>query len=178
LRICPKKQRNLWEEGFDIESGKYAGSKWGKYLRAPEIFFKILEKGKDKLVPLKDVADVKSGIKTGANEFFYLTEEEIKRRGIEKEFWMHKRENGEWEPNYVVESPSDVSGYLIRPEKLQKRVLLVHLPKEKLKNKKILNHILYGERKGFHNRGTCNQNGQRKNGRWYDLDKRCYTIFS
>jgi hypothetical protein len=48
-------------------------------LRAPEIFFKILEKGKGKLVPLKEVAEVRFGIKTGANEFFYLTEEEIKR---------------------------------------------------------------------------------------------------
>ena len=53
LRIYPKKQSELWEEGFDAEESKYTGSKWGKYLRAPEIFFKILEKGKDKLVLLK-----------------------------------------------------------------------------------------------------------------------------
>jgi len=95
LRIYPKSQKELWEEGFDPEEGKYVGAKWGKYLRAPEIFFKILEKGKDKLVPLKKVAYVRFGIKTGANEFFYLTEEEIKRRGIEKEFWMHQDEKGE-----------------------------------------------------------------------------------
>ena len=36
------------------------------------------------------------GIKTGANQFFYLTEEEIERRGIEKEFWMHRDEEGNW----------------------------------------------------------------------------------
>ena len=80
LRIYPKKQSALWEEGFDVDENKYTGSKWGKYLRAPEIFFKILEKGRDKLVPLKEIADVRFGIKTGANEFFYLTEEEIKRK--------------------------------------------------------------------------------------------------
>ncbi|MBI5048367.1 MAG: SAM-dependent DNA methyltransferase, partial [Deltaproteobacteria bacterium] len=84
LRIYPKKQSELWAEGFDVEENKYTGSKWGKYLRAPEIFFKILEKGKDKLVPLKEIADVRFGIKTGANEFFYLTEDEIQRKGIEK----------------------------------------------------------------------------------------------
>jgi type I restriction-modification system DNA methylase subunit len=51
----------------------YAGSKWGgKYLRAPDIYFTILEKGKDKLVRLGDIAEVRFGIKTGANEFFYL----------------------------------------------------------------------------------------------------------
>jgi type I restriction-modification system DNA methylase subunit len=96
LRILPKSQKELWEEGFDKETGRYLGAKWGKYLRAPEIFFKILEKGKGKLVPLKQIADVRRGFTTGANEFFYLTEEEIKRRGIEKEFWMHqmRRETG------------------------------------------------------------------------------------
>lgn len=79
LRIFPKKQKELWDEGFDPEEQKYVGSKWGKYIRAPQIFFKILEKGKDKLLPLKELAEVRFGIKTGANEFFYLTEEEIKK---------------------------------------------------------------------------------------------------
>jgi len=88
-RIFPKKQSELWDEGFDSEEQKYVGSKWGKYLRAPQIFFKILQKGKDKLVPLKRVAEVRRGFTTGANEFFYLTEEEIKEKRIEREFWMH-----------------------------------------------------------------------------------------
>ena len=92
FRIFPKSQKELWEEGYDTEEQKYTGAKWGKYLRAPDIFFKILEKGKGKLVPLKQIAEVRRGFTTGANEFFYLTEEEIKRRGIEKEFWMHQEE--------------------------------------------------------------------------------------
>jgi hypothetical protein len=66
----------------------YIGNKWGgKYLRALEIFFTILEKGKDKLVRLGDIAEVKFGIKTGANEFFYLDDEKIKKWGIEEEFF-------------------------------------------------------------------------------------------
>jgi len=36
-----------------IEHGKYSGGKWGgKYLRAPDIFFTILEKGKGRLMRL------------------------------------------------------------------------------------------------------------------------------
>ncbi|MCD6387691.1 MAG: SAM-dependent DNA methyltransferase, partial [Methanophagales archaeon] len=89
MRIFVVEQGKLWEEGFDADAEKYVGSKWGKYLRAPSIFFKILEKGKDLFVPLKAVAEVRFGIKTGANEFFYLTEEQIKAFGIEREFWMH-----------------------------------------------------------------------------------------
>ncbi len=39
------------------------GNKWGgKYLRAPEIYFKILEKGKDKLVRLILIANIEGYI--------------------------------------------------------------------------------------------------------------------
>ncbi|MBT9145867.1 MAG: Modification methylase PaeR7I [candidate division WS2 bacterium] len=44
-------------------TGKYTGNKWGgKYLRAPDIFFKILEKGKGKLVSLSSVAYIEGYI--------------------------------------------------------------------------------------------------------------------
>ncbi|MCD6095231.1 MAG: N-6 DNA methylase, partial [Thermoprotei archaeon] len=91
IRILPKKQAELWDEGYDDEKGKYVGSKWGKYLRAPEIFFKILKEGQRKglFIPLKKIAEVRFGIKTGANEFFYLTKDKIRELGIEREFWMH-----------------------------------------------------------------------------------------
>jgi type I restriction-modification system DNA methylase subunit len=174
LRIYPKKQSELWEEGFDTEGNKYTGSKWGKYLRAPEIFFKILEKGRvgayghtPLLVPLKEIADVRFGIKTGANEFFYLTEEEIKERGIEKEFWMHKDENGKWVPNYVIRSPRECKSIIIRPEDLKYRVLMIHKDKKELKGTTVLKHITWGEKKGFDKRPTCASRGVR----WYDLGK-------
>ena len=77
IRIYPKTQADLWNEGYDEDLQKYAGAKWGKYIRAPEIFFKILERGKDLFVPLKEIAEVRRGFTTGANEFFYLTGEEI-----------------------------------------------------------------------------------------------------
>jgi hypothetical protein len=66
-------QKDLWEFGKDEKTGEYVGNKWGgKYLRAPEIYWKILEKGKGKLVRLGDIAEVRFGIKTGANEIFYI----------------------------------------------------------------------------------------------------------
>jgi len=98
LRIYPVSQRELWDEAFDKSEAKFVGAKWGKYLRAPKIFFTILEKGKGKLVPLKEIAEVRFGIKTGANEFFYLTEEQIREFGIEREFWMHPLKGGEKPP--------------------------------------------------------------------------------
>lgn len=164
LRIFPKSQKELWDEGFDSEEEKYVGAKWGKYLRAPQIFFKILEKGKGKLVPLREVADVRFGIKTGANEFFYLTEEEIKRRKIEKEFWMHKDEEGNWVPNYVIKSPRECKSIVVNPEDLKYRILMIHGDKKSLRRKNVLKYIRHGERKGFDKRPTC---ASRE--RWYDL---------
>jgi len=48
---------------------------WGKYLRADEVFFRILERGRSNLLCLSDVAKVRFGVKTGANEFFYFKED-------------------------------------------------------------------------------------------------------
>ncbi|MDA2918144.1 N-6 DNA methylase [Desulfobacterota bacterium AH_259_B03_O07] len=167
LRIYPKKQSELWDEGFDVEERKYKGSKWGKYLRAPEIFFKILEKGKDKLVPLKHIADVRRGFTTGANEFFYLTEAEINRLGIEKEFWMHTNEKGELVTNKVIVSPREAKGVVIKPDVLTKIVLYIDKDKSKLRNKKVLSFIRRGEQRRLHKRPTCSSRKL-----WYSLGYR------
>lgn len=178
MRIYPKSQKELWEEGavFEEDGGhhesgleekqKYIGSKWGKYLRAPEIFFKILEKGKGNLVPLKEVAEVRFGIKTGANEFFYLTEEQIKKEGIEKEFWMHRDEKGRSVPNFVVVSPRECYNVIVNPSQLRYIVLIVNKTKSELKGKNVLKYLAKGERKGFHKRPTCMSRAP-----WYNLGR-------
>jgi len=53
-----RRQEDLLREGID-EKGEYRGGKWGGiYLRAPDIYFTILEKGRNKLVRLGDIAKV------------------------------------------------------------------------------------------------------------------------
>ncbi|RLE91439.1 MAG: hypothetical protein DRN04_12800 [Thermoprotei archaeon] len=91
IRIFPKKQAELWDEGYNDEENRYTGSKWGKYIRAPQIFFNIILHGKNsrKLIPLGKVASIRRGFTTGANEFFYKSEDEIIKLGLEREFWMH-----------------------------------------------------------------------------------------
>ncbi|MBO3757966.1 MAG: N-6 DNA methylase, partial [Candidatus Brockarchaeota archaeon] len=58
--------------------------KWGKFLRAPTIYFKIKEN--PKMAKLGELAKVSYAIKTGANEFFYLDREKTELWGIEKRF--------------------------------------------------------------------------------------------
>ena len=108
LRIVLVRQRDLYEEGYDEEQNKYVGAKWGKYIRAPKIFFTILEKGKELFIPLKDVANIRFGIKTGANKFFYLTQDKIRELKLEREFWMHPVTRKEWERIKDKISPKDI----------------------------------------------------------------------
>lgn len=155
LRIYPISQRELREEGFDDVSKRYIGAKWGKYLRAPEIFFKILEKKNDVLVPLKELAEVRFGLKTGVNEFFYLTEEEIIQKGIEKNFWMHKNLAGKWLSNKIIKSPGEGRNVILSSEKLDNVIISIDKEKAKLKRKKVLSYIKQGEAKGYHEKQTC-----------------------
>ena len=155
LRIYPVLQKNLWKEGFDENEQKYLGSKWGKYLRAPSIFFKIIEKGKNKLIPFKEIAEVRFGIKTGINEFFYLDEEKIKKWKIEDKYL---------EP--VIFSLKEIEGYVLEKKRLKYKVLLCHEKKEKLKGKRVLKYIEYGESHKFHERPTCSSRNP-----WYSLAK-------
>ncbi|MFL6215592.1 MAG: class I SAM-dependent DNA methyltransferase [Blastocatellia bacterium] len=57
-----------------MEAGKATevATGWGKYLRADDIFFRILGRGGARLLPLSELAQVRFGVKTGANDFFYL----------------------------------------------------------------------------------------------------------
>ncbi|MEK6285755.1 MAG: N-6 DNA methylase [Acidobacteriota bacterium] len=48
---------------------------WGKYLRADDVFFKVIERGSSRLRSLSKMASVRFGVKTGANEFFYVKED-------------------------------------------------------------------------------------------------------
>ncbi len=165
IRIHVVRQKNLREEGYDPEKRRYVGAKWGKYLRAPAIYFKILEKCAAKLVPLKEVAEVRRGFTTGANEFFYLTEEEIARLGIEKEFWMHNDKKGHWVPNILIKSPREIKTFEVQPADIETRVLIVKEGKENLKNKKVYNYVKTGEARKIDKNPTCSSRGDK----WYEL---------
>ena len=136
---------------------KYTGDKWGgKYLRAPDIYWTILEKGKDKLVRLGDIAEVRFGIKTGANEFFYLDDERIQEYGIESEFLKP-----------VIKSPRECKSILVDPNQLQFKLFMCHADKAALAGTAALDYIEWGESQEFHQRPSC-----RSRTRWWDLGKR------
>jgi hypothetical protein len=151
--------------------GRYVGDKWGgKYLRAPDIFFTILEKGKDKLVPLDEIAEVRRGFTTGANDFFYLEPLGPGSRSGLLRVCNGAGWEGEIEEEFlkkVIKSPRECHSIVINPENLKYRIFMCHKSKRELKGTKALEYIEWGEKKKYHNRSTL-----RSRRRWWDLGKR------
>ncbi len=46
-------------------------TKLSQYLKAPQVYFDILEKGENKFVPLKNISKIRRGFTTGCNDYFY-----------------------------------------------------------------------------------------------------------
>ncbi|MGB7062367.1 MAG: DNA methyltransferase [Candidatus Zixiibacteriota bacterium] len=179
-RVFPVVQEDLLEDGWEypvdydrkdgrFRQGKYSGNKWGgKYLRAPDIFYTIVQNSKEKLVELGDIAKVRRGFTTGANEFFYLDEKTLERLKIESRFLRP-----------VIKSPKECNTTKVGLQKLRFKVFICDQPKSRLKGTKALEYIKWGERqtveiksggdkgkrvKGYHKLETV------KNRRlWYDL---------
>lgn len=115
-------------------------------------------------VPLRELARIMRGIATGANDFFVLTDEEVKKWGIEREFLRP-----------VITRTREVQKCVLCHEDLRrlgrtgkKRWLFYcALSPEALEKTKALKYIEYGERLGYPNRSLIKS---RK--RWYELEKR------
>jgi len=136
--------------------------KWGRYLRAPDIYFETLRKCADNFMPLDKVADIRRGITTGINKFFYLTEDEIRHWGIESKFLKP-----------VIKSPKECAGIRLKEKDLRFYVFLCHKDKSKLKGTNALKYIKWGELQKTKD-GKPWPQVQSVSGRknWYELPKR------
>ncbi len=129
-------------------------AKWGKYLRAPDVYFEILDKCKDKLIPLKEIADVRFGIKTGVNDFFYLQEINDRKAGKKNLVWCKNARGweGEIERKYlkpVIKSPKESQSITIDPIKLKHKIFICNKNKAELKKAGhlgALKYIQWGEK--------------------------------
>ena len=147
FRVYTITAEKLYDEGSEFESkehkkaggGKYIGDKWGgKYLRAPDIFFTILEKGKDKLVKLKDIAKVRRGKTTGINDFFYVDNNKVKEFKIEEKFLLP-----------VVKSPKNFKNTILGENEISNYVFVCNVSKSQLKRENAtgaLGYIMWGEK--------------------------------
>jgi type I restriction enzyme M protein len=159
-------------------------TKWGKYLTAPSAFFKLLEKSKEFVAPLENIAKIKRGVTTGANEFFCLPNRFFKIREEDKHivlidkgtnkdrFWIEREYLGpvvnKIKPHKSI-SDIDPDGYLLMVQERKGQL--------KKKRKRVLQYIEYGEKKehtwrrkhfkGYHERPTCASRTL-----WYSINER------
>ena len=52
-------------------SETYYGGKWGIHLRAPDLWFELMDRFGDGFAPLGELAEVRFGIKSGKDDFFF-----------------------------------------------------------------------------------------------------------
>lgn len=87
-RLRVVNQSELWNQGVklgqllgkskrgpsdkpDVQQGDYYGGKWGMHLRAPDIWSELIGTYGDKFSPLGEIADIKRGITSGKDAFFF-----------------------------------------------------------------------------------------------------------
>ena len=124
--------------------------------RAPDIYHAILDNYGDKLVRLGDVATVRFGIKTGANDFFYLTPEVIAEFCIEAKYRRR-----------VMTTPMESRSIAVDPMRLPKQLFMCHDDKDDLAGTGALAYIEWGEEQEYHERSSV-----KSRQRWYDLGER------
>ena len=136
------------------ERCRYAGNKWGaNYLRAPDIYHYTISQYGSRLVRLGDLADVRSGIVTGANHFFLLTEETIKMWNVESAYLRP-----------AMTSPLESHSIAIDPSHLPNWLFMCHSDISDMAGTGALDYIQWGECRGYHQRPSA-----KSRPRWYDL---------
>lgn len=168
-RVTAVEQSSLMERG----PGKLL-----PYIRAPSEFIELLEH--PRLVPLDgDIGDITRGTMTGANAFFFVSEDEKRSWGIEERF-LHP----------AIKSIGDVDSRVVHAEDTNKYLLDVHdyviqVTRERggpapdsdsvtrVKNalerdgySGVRSYIDWGEREGHHTGRTCENRAV-----WFDLGK-------
>jgi len=167
----------LLHDGGGIGYGsKYGGGKWGKYLRAPNLYFRIMAKHAARFVPLGEIATIRFGVKSGCDAFFMPRD--VSRDFLEKYSKMEwnnaplhthcKRgevESGEVklieagnctvhpiEEKYLVPEVHNlmrIKTAEIRPDELERQILYVSKDRADLKGTYVLKYLKYGETTSF-----------------------------
>ena len=139
------------DEKGPIASGSYSGEeKWSQYLQAPDIYFEILNRNQDVLVPLQEVADLFRGCTTGNNTFFYPDQEAIGRFDLPDKY-LHP----------TMKSPRPLQSPLVTEDDLDTRMAIIP---EGADDPEIQQYIEYGEDEGIDSGTTVSARDP-----WYDL---------
>lgn len=147
-----------WGTLNEVKQNKLeAIANWYKY------FNKEMKKNKE-LIPLKDIAKVKRGIATGANDFFTLNDEMVKKWGINYIFLKPILARAIYAPFFDF---TEIDFQNLKNNDKNVWILSTDLQKEELHGTNILKYIEEGEKQRLHLRHLTS-----KRRIWYSLENR------
>lgn len=208
------RQGDLWQSGValgklmrsidDEEEGEsphptsndYFGGKWGVYLRAPDLWFELLDRYGEKFVPLGQLAEIRRGITSGKDSFFFpkdtsaeclakiadsiafeheygVPRNEVESGRVkivfagEKRGELHAIESEFLEPE--VHSLMGIESPIVSAKECDSLILLC--PTNKRLPKYVAKYIRWGESSGVHQTATCSARITESRD-WYDLTGR------
>ncbi len=200
-RLVPQGQ--LWAEGVQMgnlnagqptgtDPARYVG-KWGRYLRAPDLWFDLVRRAGSRLVPLAQLARIRFGVKSGKDEFFMLkdaTAEALAAKPDAREFQITYGASraevdagtvrivacgpqfSEWRPleaQYLepeVHNLKDITRLIVTAEDCARLIVLIPTPVPA--DTYAARYVAWGEEKGWNKLETCAGRESEKR-RWYDL---------
>ena len=201
-RVRIRTQRDLWGDGTalrmeDNEEANaptlYVGGKWGQYVRGPDSWFEIVERARSRMTPLWELAIVRFGFKTGADDFFCvrdvtqrhldsipdpqkfldrwgITREDTRRIRIVRDGMNveHLLEERFLEPE--LHSLMEVKRAVVRRADVGRMVINASVPRARLRRTHFADYLAYAERQGWHTGSTIA--GRTHTRPWYDLGLR------
>ena len=200
-RVQVRTQRELWKEGIAPRTkdtdpdglARYAGGKWGQYVRAPDSWFELLERARSRMAPLHELANISRGFTSGADKFFCVRdvtqrhldgtpdpEEFRKRWGISPEDTRRIRivRDG-MKVEHLVEarflepelhSLMEVKRAVVRKEDVTRMVINASVSRARLRRTLFSAYVAHAEGEGWHTGSTIYSRARTRP--WYDLGLR------
>lgn len=166
-RVYPQTVGELIEQGSEFENeekrklgaGTYVGDKWGnKFLRAPDIYFIVTEKGKKYINHLKNFVDGERYLNTGgADNFFIITDFSNNNDGTYfiKKTGRYKTEfSGNIEKKYLKPLIKNIHKSTRNIEIDEYDALCLVPAIEEPLSKNLKKYIQWGEENNFHQRSV------------------------
>jgi type I restriction-modification system DNA methylase subunit len=193
-------QTALREEAAPYRTfGEYHGGKWGIYLRAPDLYFELMQKYGGTFAPLEKGAEIRYAVKSGCDAFFFprlISKEALELEpdadDFRKRFRCNRREviseavqiiragDGSEHPieskflKPVFVPEDDIKNIQVSESQNRQRVLWVGKTKVQLRGTHVLNYIKYGTHENFGDGARVPEKPtcaarERENHEWYDL---------
>ena len=198
-RVRIPMQKELWKEGLAPRTegeenggtpGRYKAGKWGQYIRGSGSWFTLIERARDHMTPLQELATVRFGFKTGCDKFYcvrdvtqlhlatILDPQEFHNRwGISREDTRririvrdgvnveHLVERRFLEPE--LHSLMEVQRAVVGAGDVERMVINVSVPRARISRTHFANYVTYAEQQGWHERSTIASRARTRP--WYDL---------